>query len=100
MNLTQFVGGADIKINFYQLYQELFDGKACDEYSDEEIYKLISKYEGYGLSGFSSMDAFEALIQPQLRKIREPAVTLNQKVYTMLVEISRIHIERLFNKFP
>ena len=34
-------GGAKIKANFYQLYQE-FDGvKACNDYSDDHIQKAI-----------------------------------------------------------
>lgn len=69
-------GGAKIKMNFYNLYQEYNGYKATSEYNDMHIQKAIQMHEGDGLPGFPSVDVFIYLINPQLEKLRDPALEL------------------------
>ena len=69
-------GGAKIKMNFYNLYQEFNDFRATSEYNDQHILKAIQMHEGDGLPGFPSVDVFIYLINPQLEKLRDPALEL------------------------
>jgi hypothetical protein len=49
-----------------------------------DIEKAIMLHEGDTIPGFPSVDVFIYLIQPQLEKLREPALDLLQDVYHML----------------
>jgi len=44
--------------------------------------------EGDTIPGFPSVDVFIYLIQPQLEKLREPALDLLQDVYHMLEQMA------------
>ena len=77
-------GGAKIKMNFYNLYQEFNGYKATSEYNDMHIQKAIQMHEGDGLPGFPSVDVFIYLINPQLEKLRDPALELIQDTYQQL----------------
>ena len=73
---AELSGGARIKMNFYNLYQEFEDMRATQEYDDFHIQKAIQMHEGDGLPGFPSVDVFIYLINPQLEKLRDPALEL------------------------
>jgi hypothetical protein len=45
-------------------------------------------HEGDTIPGFPSVDVFIYLIQPQLEKLREPALDLLQDVYSMLEQMA------------
>ncbi len=45
-------------------------------------------HEGDTIPGFPSVDVFIYLIQPQLEKLREPALDLLQDVYFMLEQMA------------
>ena len=45
-------------------------------------------HEGDTIPGFPSVDVFIYLIQPQLEKLREPALDLLQDVYIMLEQMA------------
>lgn len=93
-------GGAKIKMNYYNLYQE-FDGfGATSEYDDMHISRAVQMHEGDGLSGFLSVDVFVYLISPQLEKLKEPALELIQDTYAMLEQISSGIVEKIFQRFP
>ena len=77
-------GGAKIKANFHKLYSEFRDHRATSEYSNENIETAIQMHEGDGLPGFPSVDVFIYLINPQLEKLREPALELIQDTYINL----------------
>lgn len=63
-------------MNFYKLYGE-FDGfRATQEYNDGHMETAIRMHEGDGLPGFPSVDVFIYLINPQLEKLRDPALEL------------------------
>lgn len=69
-------GGAKIKMNFFNLYSEFNNYRATTEYNDMHIQKAIQMHEGDGLPGFPSVDVFIYLINPQLEKLRDPALEL------------------------
>ena len=63
-------------MNYYSLYSQ-FDGvRACSDYNDIHIQKVIELHEGDGLSGFPSIDVFLYLITPKLQELKDPALEL------------------------
>jgi hypothetical protein len=78
---VELSGGAKIKMNFYNLYQEFEGYRATVEYNDIYMQKAIQMHEGDGLPGFPSVDVFIYLINPQLEKLRDPALELIQDTY-------------------
>jgi hypothetical protein len=78
---VELSGGAKIKMNFYNLYQEFEGYRATSEYNDMYMQKAIQMHEGDGLPGFPSVDVFIYLINPQLEKLRDPALELIQDSY-------------------
>lgn len=93
-------GGAKIKMNFYNLYQEYTGYRATSEYNDMHIQKAIQMHEGDGLPGFPSVDVFIYLINPQLEKLRDPAMELIQDTYQNLEQIAQGNVDRIFQRFP
>jgi vacuolar protein sorting-associated protein 1 len=73
---SELSGGAKIKRGFYSLYGEFENFNATQEYSDMAIERAIAMHEGDSIPGFPSVDVFHYLIQPQLEKLREPALEL------------------------
>ena len=57
-------------------------------------------HEGDGLPGFPSVDVFIYLINPQLEKLRDPALELIQDTYQQLESIASGIIEKIFQRFP
>ena len=47
---------------------------------------MIYKYEGDNIPGFLSVDAFYALLDPELRKVKEPISDCVSETYTILEE--------------
>jgi vacuolar protein sorting-associated protein 1 len=93
-------GGAKIKLNFYNLYKQLVNYNATSEYTDADIEKAIVLHEGDTIPGFPSVDVFVYLIQPQLEKLREPALDLIQDVYHMLEQMAQGIVDKIFQRFP
>jgi hypothetical protein len=48
------------------------------------IERAIAMHEGDSIPGFPSVDVFYYLIQPQLEKLREPAIDCLNDVYSQL----------------
>lgn len=71
-------------MGFYKLYAELEQVKATQEYTDMMIERAIAMHEGDSIPGFPSVDVFYYLVQPQLEKLREPAIDCLNDVYTQL----------------
>jgi len=97
---NELSGGAKIKMNFYNLYQEYTGYRATSEYNDMHIQKAIQMHEGDGLPGFPSVDVFIYLINPQLEKLRDPAMELIQDTYQQLEQIAQGNVDRIFQRFP
>ena len=98
----QLQGGAKIKKAFHLLYNDgEFKGmRATGEYSDPQIENAIQMHEGDGLPGFPSVDVFIYLINPQLEKLRDPALELIQDTYIALDGIAQAIVSRIFSRFP
>lgn len=99
-NKVELSGGAKIKLNFYNLYQEFEGYRATSEYNDMYIQKSIQMHEGDGLPGFPSVDVFIYLINPQLEKLRDPALELIQDTYQQLEQIASSIVDKIFQRFP
>lgn len=93
-------GGAKIKMNFFNLYSEFNNYRATQDYNDMHIQKAIQMHEGDGLPGFPSVDVFIYLINPQLEKLKDPALELIQDTYQQLESIAAGIIEKIFQRFP
>jgi len=64
------------------------------------IERAIAMHEGDSIPGFPSVDVFYYLVQPQLEKLREPALDCLNDVYTQLETLSSHIIDRVFLRFP
>ena len=64
------------------------------------IERAIAVHEGDSIPGFPSVDVFYYLVQPQLEKLREPALDCLNDVYTQLETLSSQIIDRVFLRFP
>jgi hypothetical protein len=53
-------------------------------------------HEGDGLPGFPSVDVFIYLINPQLERLRDPALELIQDSYQQLEQIASSIVEKIF----
>ena len=74
--------------------------KATQEYNDMIIERAIAMHEGDSIPGFPSVDVFYYLVQPQLEKLREPALDCLNDVYAQLEQLAGSIIDRLFLRFP
>jgi len=97
---VELSGGAKIKMNFYNLYQEFEGYRSTSEYNDMYMQKAIQMHEGDGLPGFPSVDVFIYLINPQLEKLRDPALELIQDTYQQLEHIASSIVDKIFQRFP
>ena len=93
-------GGAKIKEAFHRLYDDMKDYSATSEYTNEHVETAIQMHEGDGLPGFPSVDVFIYLINPQLEKLRDPALELIQDTYINLDQIASQIVQRIFARFP
>lgn len=64
------------------------------------IERAIAMHEGDSIPGFPSVDVFYYLIQPQLEKLREPALELIQDIYAQLEFLCSQIVDRIFMRFP
>ena len=95
-------GGAQIKMMYYHLYKDVSkqDYKVTLEYDDELISRAILLDEGDHMPGFPSADVFVSLIQPQIEKLKAPAIDLLHEVYNYLEELASSIEAHCFNRFP
>eukprot|EP00331_Platyophrya_macrostoma_P028242 CAMPEP_0176434354 /NCGR_PEP_ID=MMETSP0127-20121128/16626_1 /TAXON_ID=938130 /ORGANISM="Platyophrya macrostoma, Strain WH" /LENGTH=781 /DNA_ID=CAMNT_0017817073 /DNA_START=42 /DNA_END=2387 /DNA_ORIENTATION=+ len=100
---TELSGAAKIRSMFNDVYEDYTPGnkyRATATYSDRDIQKAIFLHEGDSIPGFPSIDAFLSLLQPQLDKLKEPALDLVNSVYAYLEEVAIALIGKLFYRFP
>ena len=64
------------------------------------IQKAIQMHEGDSLPGFPSIDVFIYLVNPQLEKLRDPALELIQDSYSQLEQIAHGIVDKIFQRFP
>mmetsp|Transcript_35812 Transcript_35812/g.41776 ORF Transcript_35812/g.41776 Transcript_35812/m.41776 type:complete len:789 (+) Transcript_35812:42-2408(+) len=100
---TELSGAAKIRSMFNEVYEDYTPGnryRATSSYTDRDIQKAILLHEGDSIPGFPSIDAFLALLQPQLDRLKEPALDLVNTVYAYLEEVAIGLIGKLFYRFP
>ncbi len=86
---------------FHSLYKDMGrEYSATKEYTDFDIEKAIIMHEGDTIAGFPSVDVFIYLVQPQLEKLKDPAIDLLQDVYNYLEVLSKDIVDRIFVRFP
>ena len=98
----QYQGGAQIKIMYYHLFKEYAkpDYRVTEEYDDELMSRAILLHEGDSMPGFPSADVFVSLIQPQIERLKTPALDLLQDVYNYLEELASTIQAQTFARFP
>lgn len=52
------------------------------------------------MPGFPSVDVFIYLVNPQLEKLRDPALELVQDAYSQLEQIAGSIVDKIFQRFP
>jgi hypothetical protein len=87
---------------YYNLFKEFCksDFKVTEEYDDELMSRAILLHEGDSMPGFPSADVFVSLIQPQIEKLKNPALDLLQDVYNYLEELANSIKSVAFTRFP
>jgi len=95
-------GAAKIKAMFNELYNNYVadDYRATHDYTDRDIEKAMIMHEGDSIPGFPSIDAFLYLLQPQLEKLKEPALELITYTYAYLEELAIGIANKLYARFP
>lgn len=87
-------------------FDEYFDEYATIKYqvtekhTDEEIYNVLTTYQGDNLPGFPSMDAFLYLMLPKLELLKSPTYELLDKVYDRLDQLLKAACTLIFKRFP
>lgn len=95
-------GAAKIKAMFAELYANYINEnyRATEDYNERDIEKAIIMHEGDSIPGFPSIDAFLYLLQPQLDKLKEPALELLTFTYGYLEELATNIVNKLYARFP
>ena len=92
--------GSRIRLSLEDLYSDIKQSKATSYYSDDDIKKAIMLHEGDTIPGFPSIDAFLALLTPQLNRLKEPGFECINEVYSILEETAIKILEGLMEKMP
>ena len=87
---------------YYHLFKEYAkpDYRVTEEYDDELMSRAILLHEGDSMPGFPSADVFVSLIQPQIERLKTPALDLLQDVYNYLEELASTIQAQTFARFP
>ncbi len=87
---------------YHKLYKEFAtpDYKITEEYDDDLMSRAILLHEGDSMPGFPSADVFVSLIQPQIERLKMPALDLLQDVYNYLEELASSIQMQTFMRFP
>lgn len=93
---------AEIHEELNNLYKEQFDEPATFELDDKDIERAMVNFPGDStIPGFPSIDAFLALLNPLLKKLQNPAYSINNRIYEILEhEATKIINEVMIKKFP
>lgn len=90
-----------IQTIFEKLYWEFSkDYNVTSTYSDQEIKKIMDKYEGDALIGFQSIDAFYAILIPALSELQEPAEEALERVSEILKEVASQCLSQECSRYP
>lgn len=74
--------------------------QVTEKHTDDEIYNVLTTYQGDNLPGFPSMDAFLFLMLPKLEMLKQPTYELLDKTYEKLMETLKDSCAFIFKRFP
>eukprot|EP01017_Pseudomicrothorax_dubius_P031240 TRINITY_DN3969_c0_g1_i1.p1 TRINITY_DN3969_c0_g1~~TRINITY_DN3969_c0_g1_i1.p1 ORF type:complete len:739 (-),score=167.68 TRINITY_DN3969_c0_g1_i1:104-2320(-) len=99
---TQSRSAPRVRELFRGLYSEMLgqSGRASLDLADKDIERAIMLHEDDTIGGFPSKDAFLYLVQPLLRRLREPALDLLQSVGFVIEESVTAIVEDTLKRFP
>lgn len=84
------------------MYKEQYDEPATIDIDDKDIQKAMINFPGDStIPGFPSIDAFLALLNPLLKKLQNPAYSMNNRVHEIMdSEATKIINDVMIKKFP
>jgi hypothetical protein len=68
--------GPKIRKMLNEFYKDHYDDPATEDLKDDDIDKAMRDFPGESIPGFPSIDAFLALLNPLLSKLKSPALLL------------------------
>lgn len=92
--------GSQIRGIFNELLEEYVGKPITSGMSNHDIDQAIRLHEGDSLPGFPSLDTFEFLILPYLKKIVPDVFSCLDKINSTLITLSNNISNRVFNRFP
>ncbi|CAG9332684.1 unnamed protein product [Blepharisma stoltei] len=94
-------GGVTIKHYFNTLLED-YSGNynATQDYSNEDIQRIMAQHEGDNIPGFPSVDVLLFLLQPQLERLKSPVLDCLMDVHSYLDQLAHKIVERVFYRFP
>mmetsp|Transcript_41754 Transcript_41754/g.110011 ORF Transcript_41754/g.110011 Transcript_41754/m.110011 type:complete len:780 (+) Transcript_41754:51-2390(+) len=99
-NEDVIAGGCMIRNIFVDFLWELDQTDALEGLSDEEMSNAIRLHEGDSLPGFPSMDTFEFLMLPHLRKIQVPSLECLDRATQTIEQLTQRIAAAVFRRFP
>jgi hypothetical protein len=90
--------GPKIRKLLNEFYKDHYDDPATEDLKDEDIEKAMRDFPGDSIPGFPSIDAFLALLNPFLSKLKNPATLLIDEVHKILEESSHQIMEKVMTK--
>jgi hypothetical protein len=64
-----------------EFYENEYLDRATEHMGDRDIEQAMYKYPGDSIPGFPSIDAFLALLNPLMAKLKSPAMLLIEEIY-------------------
>ncbi|CAD8057356.1 unnamed protein product [Paramecium primaurelia] len=94
--------GAKIKLLFQEIYDEFndLDYQALKKYSEDDITQIIQKYSAQTIPGFLPVDAFYALLNPELKRLQQPAFNIIDEAYSILEEYAIAILDDQLQSIP
>lgn len=90
-----------IQTIFENIYSEFGkDFNVTAGYSDHEIKKIMEIYQGDGIIGFQSIDAFYAILFPSLDDLKEPAEEALERIADILKDIGSQCLSQECSRYP
>jgi hypothetical protein len=80
--------------------EEEFNAPLAEGLTSEKIHFSIRKYEGNNMPGFPSINAFYHLIDPLLRRLKNPLMHCLSEVARLLTHVCEEIIRELAREFP
>jgi len=90
--------GPKVRKMLNDFYKDHYDDLATEDLKEDDILKAMRDFPGDSIPGFPSIDAFLALLNPLLSKLKNPAMLLIDEVHKMLEESATSIMEKVMTK--